>query len=64
VTGIAITDLPDGSRAQVILVDTPGIFRIQRRRLERAMVSLEGDVALGHAALPDQTSSTRWPSPS
>jgi GTP-binding protein Era len=39
VTGIAITDLPDGSRAQVILVDTPGIFRIQRRRLERAMVA-------------------------
>ncbi len=39
VTGIAVTDLPDGSRAQVILVDTPGIFRIQRRRLERAMVA-------------------------
>jgi GTPase len=39
VTGIAVTDLPDGSRAQVILVDTPGIFRIQKRRLERAMVA-------------------------
>ncbi len=39
VTGIAITNLPDGSRAQVVLVDTPGIFRIQRRRLERAMVA-------------------------
>jgi len=39
VIGIAMTDLPDGSRAQVILVDTPGIFRIQRRRLERAMVA-------------------------
>ena len=39
VTGIAVTDLPDGSRAQVVLVDTPGIFRIQRRRLERAMVA-------------------------
>jgi GTP-binding protein Era len=39
VTGIAVTDLPDGSRAQVVLVDTPGIFRIQKRRLERAMVA-------------------------
>jgi len=39
VTGIAMTDLPDGSRAQAVLVDTPGIFRIQRRRLERAMVA-------------------------
>jgi GTPase len=39
VTGIAVADLPDGSRAQVVLVDTPGIFRIQRRRLERAMVA-------------------------
>ena len=27
------------SRAQVILVDTPGIFRIAKRRLERAMVA-------------------------
>ncbi|CAN5894670.1 GTPase Era [soil metagenome] len=43
VIGIAMTDLPndgpDGSRAQVILVDTPGIFRIAKRRLERAMVA-------------------------
>src|SRR6185369_12364789 len=39
VIGIAMTDLPDGSRAQVVLVDTPGIFRIARRRLERAMVA-------------------------
>jgi GTPase len=34
-----MTDLPDGSRAQVVLVDTPGIFRIAKRRLERAMVA-------------------------
>jgi GTP-binding protein Era len=47
VIGIAMTDLPDdvsagspgGSRAQLVLVDTPGIFRTTRRRLERAMVA-------------------------
>ena len=39
VIGIAMTDLPDASRAQVVLVDTPGIFRIAKRRLERAMVA-------------------------
>ena len=43
VIGIAMADLPDddrgGARAQVILVDTPGIFRIAKRRLERAMVA-------------------------
>lgn len=43
VIGIAMTDLPDigegPSRAQVVLVDTPGIFRVAKRRLERAMVA-------------------------
>lgn len=39
VIGIAMADLPDGTRSQVILVDTPGIFRIAKRRLERAMVA-------------------------
>lgn len=39
VIGIAMADAPDGSRAQVVLVDTPGIFRMQKRRLERAMVA-------------------------
>ncbi len=43
VIGIAMVDLPNdepgGSRAQVVLVDTPGIFRIAKRRLERAMVA-------------------------
>lgn len=43
VIGIAMADLPgeagSGERAQVILVDTPGIFRSARRRLERAMVA-------------------------
>jgi GTP-binding protein Era len=43
VIGIAMTDLPDdgqgGARAQLVLVDTPGIFRIAKRRLERAMVA-------------------------
>ncbi|MCX7365664.1 MAG: GTPase Era, partial [Alphaproteobacteria bacterium] len=39
VIGIAMTDLADGGRAQVVLVDTPGIFRIAKRRLERAMVA-------------------------
>ncbi len=39
VTGIAMADLTDGTRAQVVLVDTPGIFRVAKRRLERAMVA-------------------------
>jgi len=39
VIGIAMADLSDGTRAQVVLVDTPGIFRIAKRRLERAMVA-------------------------
>ncbi|MBS0223408.1 MAG: GTPase Era [Proteobacteria bacterium] len=39
VIGIAMTDLADGTRAQVVLVDTPGIFRVAKRRLERAMVA-------------------------
>jgi len=43
VIGIAMADVPDtgegASRAQVILVDTPGIFRVAKRRLERAMVA-------------------------
>lgn len=43
VIGIAMADIPDTgegpARAQVVLVDTPGIFRIAKRRLERAMVA-------------------------
>ena len=39
VIGIAMADLSDGARAQVVLVDTPGIFRVAKRRLERAMVA-------------------------
>ena len=39
VIGIAMVDLADGGRAQAILVDTPGIFRVAKRRLERAMVA-------------------------
>ena len=39
VIGIAMKDLPDGTRSQVVLVDTPGIFRVAKRRLERAMVA-------------------------
>ena len=39
VIGVAMADLPDGSRAQIVLVDTPGIFRTAKRRLERAMVA-------------------------
>ena len=39
VIGIAMVDLPGDARAQVVLVDTPGIFRIAKRRLERAMVA-------------------------
>jgi len=39
VIGIALAELPSGERAQVVLVDTPGIFRLAKRRLERAMVA-------------------------
>jgi GTPase len=44
VIGIAMTDLAatekeGAARAQVVLVDTPGIFRVSKRRLERAMVA-------------------------
>jgi GTPase len=39
VIGIAMTDMANGDRAQVVLVDTPGIFRVAKRRLERAMVA-------------------------
>jgi GTPase len=39
VIGIAMADLAEGGRAQVVLVDTPGIFRVAKRRLERAMVA-------------------------
>jgi GTPase len=39
IMGIAMRDLPDGERAQILFVDTPGIFRTQKRRLERAMVA-------------------------
>jgi ribosome biogenesis GTPase A len=31
VIGIAMADLPDGTRSQVVLVDTPGIFHAKRR---------------------------------
>ena len=39
IMGIAMRDLPDGDRAQILFLDTPGIFRTQKRRLERAMVA-------------------------
>lgn len=43
VIGIAMADIPDrgegDQRAQVVLVDTPGIFSVAKRRLERAMVA-------------------------
>ena len=39
VIGIAMAELPDDSRAQIVLVDTPGIFRTAKRRLERAMIA-------------------------
>jgi GTP-binding protein Era len=39
VIGIAMADVAGGGRAQIVLVDTPGIFRIAKRRLERAMVA-------------------------
>jgi GTP-binding protein Era len=39
VIGIAMAELASGDRAQVVLVDTPGIFRAAKRRLERAMVA-------------------------
>lgn len=38
VLGIAMHELPDGARAQIAFVDTPGIHDRRQRRLERAMV--------------------------
>jgi GTP-binding protein Era len=38
VLGIAMRDLADGVRAQIVFVDTPGIHERRQRRLERAMV--------------------------
>ncbi len=38
VLGIAMHALPDGRRAQIVFVDTPGIHDRRKRRLERAMV--------------------------
>jgi GTP-binding protein Era len=38
VLGIAMHALPDGTRAQIVFVDTPGIHDRRKRRLERAMV--------------------------
>lgn len=39
VLGIVMRDRPDGSKAQIVLADTPGIFTTAKRRLERAMVA-------------------------
>jgi GTP-binding protein Era len=38
VLGIAMRDLVDGTRAQLVFVDTPGIHDRRQKRLERAMV--------------------------
>lgn len=38
VRGIVMHDLPDGDRAQIVVVDTPGLFT-PKKRLERAMVA-------------------------
>jgi GTP-binding protein Era len=38
VLGIAMHALADGTRAQIVFVDTPGIHDRRKRRLERAMV--------------------------
>ncbi|MCW5745240.1 MAG: GTPase Era [Alphaproteobacteria bacterium] len=38
VLGIAMRDLADGTRAQLVFVDTPGIHDRRQKRLERAMV--------------------------
>lgn len=38
IRGVAMADLEAGERAQIVFVDTPGLFR-PRRRLDRAMVA-------------------------
>lgn len=38
IRGVAMADLDGGERAQIVFVDTPGLFR-PRRRLDRAMVA-------------------------
>src|ERR1041385_4464854 len=69
VIGIAMTDLPDGARAQVVLVDTPGIFRIAKRRLARAedadvvalVVDAERGVGQETAAIVERLKESRAP---
>ena len=48
--GIALQDLPDGARVQIILADTPGLFE-PRRRLDRAMVHAAWEGAEGADAI-------------
>jgi GTP-binding protein Era len=38
IRGVAMADMENGERAQIVFVDTPGLFR-PRRRLDRAMVA-------------------------
>ncbi|MEM8752896.1 MAG: GTPase Era, partial [Pseudomonadota bacterium] len=38
IRGVAMGEAEDGARAQIVFVDTPGLFR-PRRRLDRAMVA-------------------------
>ncbi|MCI4664672.1 MAG: GTPase Era [Neomegalonema sp.] len=38
IRGVAMADLPDGERAQIVFIDTPGLFQ-PRRKLDQAMVS-------------------------
>lgn len=38
IRGVAMGAAPDGGRAQIVFIDTPGLFR-PRRRLDRAMVA-------------------------
>jgi len=48
--GIALQDLADGKRVQIILADTPGLFE-PKRRLDRAMVHAAWEGAEGADAI-------------
>jgi GTP-binding protein Era len=48
--GIALQDLADGQRVQIILADTPGLFE-PKRRLDRAMVHAAWEGAEGADAI-------------
>jgi GTP-binding protein Era len=59
VRGVMMRDLTSGDRAQVVLVDTPGIFA-PKRRLDRAMVRSAWEGATDADAVVHLVDARRW----